>query len=376
MTASLTRRALMLRGTALAAAGVAGLPLTGRAASIRDGKVFTTTNGADTNEVLVFDSADDGTPGFFTRVATGGAGTGAGLGSQGALALSGNRRALLVVNAGSNTVSAFALAGNGIVLTSVADAGGLTPTSVTERHGLVYVLNAGGNGSLHGFRLVRGVLVPIAGSERALSAAGGTAPAQVSLSPDGRVLVVTERNTNLLSSYPVRADGTLGERIGTPSPGATPFGFAFTARGHLVVSEAAGGATDASSTSSYRFDERAPAAPLLVSRAVPTTQTAACWVATTPDGRHAYVANAGSSSVSHYSIGARAALVLQQAQAALTGPDAGALDLAVSADGARLHVLASRALQLQSFDIGEDGGLTPAGSTGGLITGVAGLVAT
>ena len=41
--------------------------------------------------------------------ATGGLGTGAGLGSQGALAFSDNGRWLFAVNAGSNDISAFAV---------------------------------------------------------------------------------------------------------------------------------------------------------------------------------------------------------------------------------------------------------------------------
>ena len=138
---------------------------------------------------------------------------------------------------------------------------------------------------------------------RALSAAGGTAAAQVGFGSDGDVLVVTERATNRLTSWRVGHDGRLGAPVITASAGITPFGFAFDRRNRLFVSEAAGGAAHGSTTSSYRFDDDAPARPLVVSPAVATTQTAACWLVVTANGRYAYTANAGSSSVSSFHIG-------------------------------------------------------------------------
>ncbi len=373
MNMTSTRRgSLRLLATALAAATI-GLPAFAQTDTLRQGKVFISTNAPAGNEVLVYQRSESGPAALLARVATQGTGTGAGLGSQGAVTLAGNGRYLFVVNAASNTVSTFAFSAAGMVLTSVVDSGGLTPTSVTEANGLVYVLNAGGSGGVAGFRNVGGVLAPLAGSVRGLSAAGGTAPAQVGLSRDGDVLVVTERNTNIVTSFPVLADGTLGTRTSTTSPGLTPFGFAFTRRDQLVVSEAAGGAANASSASSYRFDRRAPTTPVPVSRAVPTTQTAACWIAVSPDGNYAYSANAGSSSISSYAVARNGALTLLQAQAGLTGANAGALDTAVTPDGRQLHVFASRSLQIVSFTVGEDGGLAPAGAVGGMPAGSAGL---
>jgi 6-phosphogluconolactonase (cycloisomerase 2 family) len=73
------------------------------------------------------------------------------------------------------------------------------------------------------------------------------------------------------------------------SPGATPFGFDFAGR-TLVVSEASGGASS--------YEVRRSGGVHAASRAVPDRQRAACWVATSPDGRLAYVANAGSGSIS------------------------------------------------------------------------------
>ena len=375
MDTSLRRRhALSLIGAALAAATFAAPALAGHD-NPRRGHLFTSTNAPAGNEVLVYEQQDGGAPSLESRVATAGVGTGAGLGSQGAVTLSRNGRFLFVVNAGSNSVSTFALGPHGIVPTSTVDSGGLMPTSVAERDGLVYVLNAGGSGNVAGFRNRQGTLEPLDDGVRPLSAAGGTAPAQVGFNREGDVLVVTERNTNLLTSFPVGPQGRLGAPVSTPSGNATPFGFAFARRDTLVVSEAAGGAALASTVSSYRFGERAPARPIGVSLAVPTGQTAACWVAVTPDGRYAYASNAGSNSVSSFFVAGTGALTRLQSVAGSTGANGGALDAAVSRDGQQLHVVASKALQIVSFEIDDDGSLRPLGAGGGLPAGAAGLAA-
>jgi 6-phosphogluconolactonase (cycloisomerase 2 family) len=361
------RFAFRLGGLALALAA-ASPAFAQSAASFREGKVFTSTNATAGNELLVYAPAQRGDLALVARVATSGQGTGAGLGSQGAVALSSDGRYAFVVNAASHTVSTFAIRHDGVALASVVDSGGLTPISVTESDGTVYVLNAGGAGNVAGFRNLQGQLQPIANSARGLSAAGGTGPAQVGFGAGGDVLVVTEKNTNRITSFPVRRDGTLGAVVTTASAGATPFGFAFDRRDHLIVSEAPG-----SAASSYRFADGS-ALPLLVSTSVPNTQQAACWVAVTPNGKYAFTANAGSSTVSSYSIARTGQLALASAVAGSTGANAGALDLAVSSDGRRLFALAPRSLQVVAFRVEYDGGLTTLGA-GALPTGGAGLAA-
>ena len=206
------------------------------------------------------------------RVPTQGQGTGGGLGNQGAVTLSGNGRHLFVVNARSNTVSTFAVRRSGLRLESSVDSGGLQPISVTEHDGIVFVLNAGGAGNVAGFRHSGGTLRPIADSARPLSAAGGTGPAQVGFNPEGDVLLVTEKATNRLTTYPVRDDGAIGAPVVTASHGVTPFGFAFDPRGRALVSEAFGGAANASAVSSYWLADDGLE---VLSASVPTTESAA-----------------------------------------------------------------------------------------------------
>jgi 6-phosphogluconolactonase (cycloisomerase 2 family) len=337
--------------------------------SLRSAKLFISTNAPTGNEVLIYARSASGPATLLSRVTTQGIGTGSGLGSQGAVTLSRDGRYLFVVNAASNSVSTFALEGGRLVLKSVVDSGGTRPTSVTENDGLVYVLNAGGSVNITGFRNQRGQLASIVGAVGTLSAATGTGPAQVGFSDEGNVLVVTERNTNQLVSFRVKRDGTLQQKTVTPSAGAVPFGFAFTRRDYLIVSEAAG-----STVSSYRFDERS-AVPQLVTPALSNTQGAACWIAVTPNGRLAFSANAATSSISSFKVARDGQLSLLAAQAGLTGANAGAVDMAVSPGGTQLHVFASRGLQIVSYTISSDGLLTPLGAAGGMPAGSAGLAA-
>lgn len=340
----------------------------------RAGKVFTSTNAVAGNQVLVYAPTGAGALALRARVATQGNGTGTGLGNQGAVTLSRDGRYLFVVNALSNSVSTFALGRNGLVLRSTVDSGGLQPISVTEHDRVVYVLNAGGAGNVSGFRNSGGTLAPLAGSSRPLSAAGGTGPAQVSFNPEGDALLVTEKATNKLVSYRVEGAGHIGAPLVTASAGITPFGFAFDRRGHALVSEAFGGAANASALSSYGFAESAPATPVLISASVRDTQTAACWVVVTPNGRHAYTTNTGSATISRYAVQRRTGqLALAEGVAATAG--AGPIDAAIGAEGRSLFVLNSGSNTISGFAIAADGSLVASGGAVGLPGGATGMAA-
>lgn len=365
---------------ALAVASLAGMRLPAAAHSydddgVRSGMVFTSSNAQADNELLVYARGKDGSLTLHTRASTGGQGSGAGLGSQGAVSLSGDGRFVFVVNAQSNSVSTFALQGHEVRLVSVTPSGGLHPISVAEYDNVVYVLNDAGDGNVTGFRNVRGELRPIAGSTRGLSVAGGAGPAQVGFSDDGDALVVTEKNTNRLTSYRVRLDSSLGEMIVTNSPGQTPFGFAFNRRNRLLVTEAVGGTPGASTVSSYRFTQTAAAKPVVVSAAVPDLQGAACWIAITPNGRYAYVANTGSSSVSSYRIASAGQIELVKATAGQTGSGSAPADTAISSDGRHLYVRNGRTFTISSFVIEHDGTLSATPLATGLPATAVGLAA-
>ena len=144
--------------------------------------VYVQTNDAAENEVLAFERGADGRLAPLGRFATGGRGTGKPhLPSQSSIVLSGDGRQLLVVNAGSDELSLFAVEGGGLLLRDRVASGGATPTSVAVSGDLVYVLN-NGSANIAGFRIDDGRLVEMEGSPRPLSDAHAD-PAQVCLQP-------------------------------------------------------------------------------------------------------------------------------------------------------------------------------------------------
>ncbi len=345
-----------------------------RRPSLIAGAVYTASNAAAGNAVLIFDQLHDGRLVPAGRVSTGGNGTGAGLGNQGGVTLSRNERWLLVVNAGSHSVSVLAVQRRGLRLVDVEPTGGLQPISVTEHRGIVYVVHAGSD-NVTGFRLGHdGRLRPIDGSARPLSGTG-VGPAQVAFSPDGDHLLVTEKNSNRILIFDVDRDGQLSDVSTEASAGATPFGFAFGRRDQLFVSEAFGGAEGASATSSYELDGQGRLTTL--SASVPTTQTAACWTAVTPNGRYVYVTNTGSGSISGYRVDFEGAIALlnDDGRTGDTGSGSAPIDVVITDSGRYLYNLNSGTHTIGAFRIQSDGSLTRLPFVGGLPAGTNGLAA-
>ncbi|MEO8452578.1 MAG: beta-propeller fold lactonase family protein [Gemmatimonadota bacterium] len=327
--------------------------------------IYTETNEAAGNRIVAFPVASDGSLGPAATFSTGGTGTGSGLGSQGAVTVTSDGQYVLAVNAGSNDVSLFQVAGATLQLVDRQPSGGAQPISVSTRGAVVIVLNAGGTGNITGFALAAsGKLVAVPGFTAPLSTSA-SGPAQVSIAPAGRTVVVTEKAANVISTY-----GLLGQTLtgphANPSKGMTPFGFAFHPGGALVVSEAFGGAAGASATSTYRLGE--PGLKV-VSGSVPNHQNASCWVALTPNGRFVYTTNTGSAGVSTYSIDQLGRLELLTAT---TSSGQTPIDATVSVDGRFLYVLNSGSHTIAVFAIGADGSLTSSGN-GAIPVGSVGL---
>ena len=332
------------------------------------GAVYALSNAASGNAVLVYDRASDGALSYAGSYSTGGLGAGGGLGSQGAVTLSGDGRIVLAVNAGSNSVSTFAVKSDGLELRDVEPSNGVRPTSVSEHNGLVYVLNAGTPNSISGYRLdAKGELTAIAGSTRPL-AATQTTPSQVSLSPSGDAIVVTERATNSIMTWSLGNDGVPGASHVFASGGSGPFGFAFGHRGTLVVSNAAGD----SGASSYRLDG---ANVQTVSASVPSTRRAACWTVVTKDGRFAYVTNGGTGDISGFAIDQDGSISLLDPSGVSATVGGAATDAALSNDSRYLYVRNGALPKIDAFRISGDGSLTWVAAANGLPVSAAGLAA-
>jgi 6-phosphogluconolactonase (cycloisomerase 2 family) len=350
--------------TALVLAAVA----TAARAEDSPGAVYTLTNSAAGNAVATFSRAADGTLAPQGTFATGGLGTGSGLGSQGALVLSQDKRNLFAVNAGSNSISELAVTRGGLELVATVPSGGTLPISLTLHDRLLYVLNAGGAGNITGFVVGKSGLTPLPGSTQPLGS-GSSGPAQVSFSPGGDVLAVTEKSSSTIDTYVVGRDGRAGAPRVSPSAGATPFGFDFDRRGHLLVSNASG------SASSYAVGDDGSVS--VISGAVATNQAAPCWLVAVKNGRYAYTANAGGGTISGFSVGTDGTLALLDPSGASADLGAGShpLDEAVSENGRFLYNLTDGRHAISAFRIAEDGSLTAVGTVGGLPAGAIGLAA-
>lgn len=342
--------------------------------------VYTQTNQTGGNIIRMYFRGSDGNLTQINTYSTNGAGTGAGLGSQGALTFNADGTLLFAVNAGSNDVSVFSVTTAGLIFRSRTASGGTMPISVTVHNDLVYVLNAGGSGNISGFRVNSdGNLTAIAGATANLSNGGvGAAPgpAQVQFNPSGSVIVVTEKMSNRILTYTVNSDGTVSGPNINASVGMTPFGFDFRNDNQLIVSEAFGGATDSSAVTSYSLSGTTVG---LISGPVFTTETAACWIVITSNRNYTYTSNTGSGTITGYSINAGGVLTILTAGGvtASTGTGSMPIDMALSSNSEYLYSLNSGNGSISAFRVNGDGSLTTVNTTtiSGLPTGTTGLLA-
>src|SRR5581483_3599765 len=218
----------------LALAGAAATPALAAAHPSHGGYVYVNDNAAGANTVAGFARQADGRliplPGSPFRA--GGAGTGSGLASQGAIQVTSDGRYVLAVDAGSNQISVLRAKRDGdLRLAGVVSSGGVNPVSVAEHDGLVYVANAGngaGGSNYTGFTLnPGGHLRPLAGSTVDLP--NDAQPGDVLFNSTGRNLIGTRIGSSLIDSFSVDSSGRLHAAAGSPfaAQGPGPFGSEF-----------------------------------------------------------------------------------------------------------------------------------------------------
>lgn len=315
------------------------------------GYVLSMSNAPEGNELLVFERDADGALTSVESLPTGGMGSGAGLGSQGAITTSPDGQFLYVVNAGSDQISSFRIYDDHLALVDLVSSGGERPVSVTASDDRIFVVNADGD-NVQGFTVDEGILTAVA--SQPLSGTG-TGPAQVGLTPGGDALIVTEKATNSLVTYWVAPDGTMSAPTVSASVGATPFGFDFDSSGVMVVSEAFMGNEGESAASSYVLGSVEPEP---ISSSVGSGQSAACWLVIARD-QFAYTTNTASNTISGYTIGEDGSIDLFE-DAGVTidlGPDQGPLDAALSAGDEYLYVINNGSDTIVGFAIADDGSL-------------------
>jgi 6-phosphogluconolactonase len=333
------------------------------------GTVYTLNNQVSGNKVMVFNRTVDGLLSFSGSYATGGNGSGGGLGNQGAIHL-GDDNILLAVNAGSNSISSLVITSTGLNWKSTVASGGMRPVSITRYNHLVFVLNAGGDGNISGFTLNDdGTLTAITNSVKPLSASG-VGPAQISFINEGNILVVTEKATNKIITYTVNENGVPEVFHSLISANPTPFGFAVGKNANIFVSEAVGGAVGASTLSNYHIGY--DGVITLSDGPVGAGQSAACWVVLTKTGKYAYTTNTASNNISTFGITASSGKI--SVNNSISGTtQAGPIDAALSNNSKYLYVLNSGGHSISSFEVGNDGSLTSIQIMQGLPVGATGL---
>jgi 6-phosphogluconolactonase (cycloisomerase 2 family) len=280
------------------------------------GAVFVQNDNTSGNAIAVYDRNSDGTlsaAGTYPTGGTGGALSGSvvdHLGSQGSLTYDRDSGLLYAVNAGSNTVTVFSVAGDRLIRRQVISSGGTFPVSVTVHGNLVYVLNARDGGSVQGYLRAGAILVKIPAWHRdlglnpSLTPEFTHTPGDVAFTPDGSKLIVTTKgNGSDIDVFTVAPSGGLSAKPVATSDPAGPFAVSFDAGGHLLVAESGQNNTVATFTikrdGALTFDSREatggplPAgSPRTAARSTPPTRAPARsppsgTTATAPCGRWA-----------------------------------------------------------------------------------------
>ncbi|HEV2636732.1 MAG TPA: hypothetical protein VGX23_16390 [Actinocrinis sp.] len=323
--------------------------------------VFVQTDNTAGNTVVAYQRSASGTltaAGSYATHGLGGVLAGSvvdHLASQGSLTYDQQHNLLYAVNAGSNTVSVFAVDGDRLSLLQVVHSGGTFPVSVAVRGDLVYVLNAEAGGSIQGFVVAGDRLVSVPGWNRPLGLDPAATPqfvntpGQVGFTGDGSQLVVTTKaNGNDIDVFNLSWLGAPSAKpVVNAEPGAVPFSFVDSGANKLYLTEAG---TDSVATFTVNRDGTVTQDAISA-----TGQAATCWIVQS-DGL-LYASNAGSADLSGYRAGGSGLTAL-----GTTPTDPGSVDAAVSGNGKFLYSQTGGNGIVDEFAIGADGSLTALGS--------------
>lgn len=362
------RRFIAAAMTAGAAAGLAALPAAATADQHGGRAVFVQSNDPAGNAIIAFRRSATGAltrVGEFPTGGLGGTQVGAPtdpLASQGGLALDRQRHLLFAVNAGSDTVTVFKVEGTRLERSAVLPSGGAFPTSVAVGHGRAYVVNAGKDGTVSGYRIVGQRVEPIAGSTRSLGLSNGavpfflTSPGQIGLSPDGGELFVTTKTATLVEAFAVSGSGQLAAAPTSTATGPVPFAFVFDARGRMVLTDASGAANT--------FDVAGDGALVAHGASVSNGQIAQCWVVKARG--FVYSTNTGSNTITGYAETHAGQLSLLSADGVSLRTGGGPIDLDATPDGRFIYELNALDGTIGVVRVGRDGALRQVGTVGGL----------
>jgi DNA-binding beta-propeller fold protein YncE len=355
LPASVLVGAAAVAGLTVASAVAPASAHTGERADRASHVVFVQSDDPSGNSVVAYARSESGTlhrTGSFTTGGLGGVLTGSvvdHLASQGSLGY--DDGLLVAVNAGSDTITTFAVRGDGLDRRQVLPSGGDFPVSVAVHGDRAFVLDARGGGAIQGYVRVGDRLALVPAWHRALgldptkTPEFTSTPGQIGFTPDGdRLLVTTKNGSSSVLVYDVGRFGLAAAPVVTTLPGAVPFGFAFDRRGTLALTEAG-----TNTVATFRIAEDGH---LVALASAATGQAATCWAVAS--GHRVYVSNAGSASLSGYRLDHAGALTAL----GNTATGRGTVDAAASPDGRFLYVQTGAAGMVDAFRIGHDGTLT------------------
>ncbi len=337
--------------------------------AVDEGAAFAMTNATKKNEIVRYKRTADGTLTRVGKISTRGLGIGVDLDTQGPLRLSQDHKYLYAVNAGSDDVSVFRVNGTKLTFKQKIYAGD-EPTSLTINRNRLYVLDGSvASNSIRGFkRDCHGRLKALKGSIQPLSSPIAV-PGDIEFSPNGRLILVTEKTTaNTLSprialdAFKVDKNGVAGPAKRDRSYGVRPFSLAFNGNKQVLVAESFDASAGKSAVSSYGVKGTRLA---VKSGSVGNNQTDTCWIVVTKDGRYAYTANFGSGTISSYRIANDGKVTLKQGAAATLPTGSQPVDLAQTDDSGYLYLLLRGAGSVAQFKIGATGVLLPIGTDKG-----------
>jgi 6-phosphogluconolactonase len=320
------------------------------------GYVYVNDNTTGTNTVAGFVRHQDGslTPLPGSPFPAGGAGTGSGIGSQGALQQTSDGRYLLAVDAGSNQISVLKIGAGGALslVGSPVSSGGTMPVSIAVHRSLVYVANASGTPNFTGFTInPAGALTLLTASTVSLPT--GSLPGDVLFNGTGSVLAGTLVDTSQVVTYTVGAGGLLTAAPGSPftAQATGPFGSEFrpTNPGQLFVSNAHAG-PNLGTVSAFSVAANG-ALTAVTGSPFADLQTAPCWVEITHDGRILFAVNTAVPSISSYAISPGGSLRLLGSTVFNLPTGLGPEDARLSPDGNNLYVVDTGAAKVSGFRV-------------------------
>jgi hypothetical protein len=358
-------RSITRSSVAMIAATAALTVAVGATPALADGAadaVFVQTDNLNDNQIVAYGRSAGGIltqAGVYATGGLGGALEGSvvdHLASQGSLAYDRENGLLYAVNAGSDTISVFAVFGDKLALRQVIASGGKFPVSIAVHAGVVYVLNALEGGRLQGFRVLAGHLVAIPGSGRALGLSTTETPqfthtpGTVAFTPGGTQLIVTTKaNGNDVDVFSVSPGGALSASpVVNSLPETVPFAVSFDPEGHVILAEAAGFLVSFRLTAGGVLEQLDAAA---------SEQAATCWVVSARG--YFYASNAGSGSLSTFSSTLAGTVLTLLGD---TPTNAGTVDASTSDDGRYLYVQTGAEGIVDEFSVAVDGALSPIGS--------------